>query len=193
MTATTLNGRPRRQLSDQLDRLDDQLQRQDSLINALAEGLNQAVADAAKAGVKEAVKEAVIALLTDADLRATLHLATTPAAEAKPNFWQRVNAQVRNATEKVKGAAMVTLRVVSSKAARVKAATSTATAPAWIAWRMRKIALVGLGIGLVVAALSYATTHGVAAAVSGIGAATTAVAIQGVLWIRRMAKKLSIA
>ena len=51
MTATaTMNGKPRRkQLADQLDRLD-------GIIDALAEGLNGAVADAAREGTRQAVK-----------------------------------------------------------------------------------------------------------------------------------------
>ena len=38
---------------------------------------------------------------------------------------------------------------------------------------MRKVLLVGVGIGLTVTAISYVTTHGVAAALSGAGAAAT--------------------
>ncbi len=49
MTAT-LNGRPpRKQLGDQLDRLD-------SILDVLADALPQAVADACKEGAKQAMK-----------------------------------------------------------------------------------------------------------------------------------------
>ena len=44
--AAPANGRPRKQLADELDRLSDLLNRQDRVIDALAEGLNGAVADA---------------------------------------------------------------------------------------------------------------------------------------------------
>lgn len=50
-TAAMTNGKPaRKQLADQLDRLD-------SLIDCLAEGLNQAVADACRDGARAAVRE----------------------------------------------------------------------------------------------------------------------------------------
>ncbi|MCE9561844.1 MAG: hypothetical protein K8U57_07300 [Planctomycetes bacterium] len=58
MSATsTLNGKPqRKQLGDQLDRLD-------SIIDALAEGLPGAVADACRDGARLAVKDAIIEIL----------------------------------------------------------------------------------------------------------------------------------
>ena len=37
MTATATNGRPRKQLADQLDRLDVQMERADAILDALAE------------------------------------------------------------------------------------------------------------------------------------------------------------
>ena len=62
-TTATLNGKaPRKQLGDQLDRLD-------SIIAALADGLPGAVADACKEGARAAVKDAVIEILTNPELR----------------------------------------------------------------------------------------------------------------------------
>lgn len=185
------NGKPRKQLSDQLDRFDDQLARQDSILDALAEGLNQAVADAARVGVKEAVQAAVVEMMTNAELRAALHEATAPAAE-RVNFWQRIKARGRQAVNKVKQCAANVRRVIVEKVAEAKAAVNTAAAPVWLAWQMRKIALVGLGIGLAVALVSYAATHGVAAAISGIGAATTAMAVQTGLWVRKTVRRLGV-
>jgi hypothetical protein len=54
MTETTTdNDKPRRkQLSDQLDRLD-------GILDALGEGLNEAVTDAAREGTRLAVKDAI--------------------------------------------------------------------------------------------------------------------------------------
>ena len=190
MNATMVtNGKPRKQLSDQLDRLDEQLARQDSILDALAEGLNQAVADAARTGVKEAVQAAVVEMLTSAELRAALHEATAPAVE-RVNFWQRLKARGRQVVNKVKQCAATVRRVVAEKTAEAKSAVNTAAAPMWLAWQMRKIALIGLGIGLTVALVSYAATHGVAAAISGIGAATTAVAVQTGLWVRKTVRRL---
>ena len=69
MTATTTmpttNGKPRKQLADQLDRLD-------GIIDALADGLNQAVIDAAREGTRLAVKDAIVEIMTNPELRALL-------------------------------------------------------------------------------------------------------------------------
>jgi cell division septum initiation protein DivIVA len=123
MTATMTNGRPRKQLSDQLERLDEQLQRHDAILDALSEGLNGAVADATKEGTKEAVTAAVIELLTNGDLRAALHRASAPEGEAKVSGWERLKGRVRQATEKVKAVATV---VATAIVARVTGAVAAA-------------------------------------------------------------------
>src|SRR4051812_19026608 len=61
-TVTTNGRRARKQLSDQLDRLD-------AILDALAEGLPGAVADACREGARQAVKDAVVEILTNPELR----------------------------------------------------------------------------------------------------------------------------
>jgi hypothetical protein len=56
-TATMTNGKPRKQLSEQLDRLD-------SIIDVLAEGLPGAVTDACREGARAAVKDAIIEIVS---------------------------------------------------------------------------------------------------------------------------------
>src|SRR6476661_1596418 len=116
MTATMTNGKPRKQLSDQIERLEEQLQRHDAILDALSEGLNGAVADATKEGTKEAVTAAVIELLTNGDLRSALHRASASEGGPKPSGWDRLKARVRQAAEKVKAVATA---VASTVAARV--------------------------------------------------------------------------
>src|SRR6185436_2433553 len=108
-TATVTNGRPaRKQLSDQLDRLD-------SILDALAEGLPGAVADACREGARQAVKDAVVEILTNPELRGLL-AGMTPAAPpepppapppepapAKPGFWARMKAGVKAVKDPVVG------------------------------------------------------------------------------------------
>jgi hypothetical protein len=67
MSATaTMNGRPqRKQLSDQLDRLD-------TINDALAEALPGAVADACKEGARAAVKDAIVEIMTNAEFHSLL-------------------------------------------------------------------------------------------------------------------------
>jgi hypothetical protein len=193
MSATMTNGKPRKQLSDQLDRLDEQLARQDSIIDALAEGLNQAVADAAKEGVKTAVKDAVIELMTNLDLRAALHKATAPPAEARPSAWDRLKAKVRQAATKTKQVLQTAAVGVAARVTAARAAVTGTAAGVGLAWRLRKVMAVGLTVGLTVAAVSYVTTHGVAAVLSGLGATVTAVAVQAGLLVRKAVHRLASA
>ena len=112
MSATLINGRPeRKQLSDQLDRLD-------SILDGLSGALNEAVADAAKEGVKEAVTSAVIELLTNTDLKDALHKATAPETAAKPSFWARLKAKINQATSQVKSVVVSAASVVVDRVAQ---------------------------------------------------------------------------
>src|SRR5579863_1570681 len=100
--STIANGRPqRKQLSDQLDRLD-------SIIDALAEGLPAAVAAAAREGTRAAVKDAILEILTNPDLRTMIQshapaesspVTTMPIAEpaSTPGPWQRLRTRLAEA------------------------------------------------------------------------------------------------
>jgi Flp pilus assembly protein TadB len=194
MTTTLMmpaNGKPRRQLSDQLDRLDAQMDRQDSILDALSAGLNEAVADAAREGVKEAVAAAVVELLTNIELRSALHKATAPPAEAKPNFWQRTKAKVHAAAAAVKGKVSRACSGVAAQVKSVQSAANEVSAQIGLAWRLRKVLVVGLGIGVVVASVSYLASHGLAAVISGAFATATAVGVQVAVWVRRVVRRLA--
>jgi len=193
MTAT-MNGKPRKQLSDELARLEAQLDRHDTILDALSEGLTGAVTDAAKDGTRMAVKDAVVEILTDPTLRAALYAASAPPAGPKrESVWDRLKAKVRAAadTAKLKMSAVGTVIRGWVGAARAKAAGVGAAAR--VAWRLKMVALVAVGVGAVVAGVAYVAGHGVAAALSGVGATVTAVVVQAGLWVRRAARKLALA
>jgi hypothetical protein len=191
MTATaTTNGKPqRKQLSDQIDRLD-------TIIDALAEALPEAVADACREGARQAVKDAVVEILASPELRtlitglAAARIAPpspeptpTPAAAEpapkKPGFWTRAKA-----------------RLVAAKDAAAVRCTAAATAVAATArtlaavMPLKKILLVGTGIGMAVGVASYLCPHGLSAVVGGVGAACTAVGVQVGNWFRRSTRLL---
>jgi hypothetical protein len=178
------NGRPRRQLSDQLDRLD-------SILDGLADALNESVAEAAKVGVKEAVREAIVQLMTDSQLRAALHEATAPATK-KSTVWERFRARVRQGVNKVSQLCTAIAAGVTAQMRTVRKAISSASCRFELAWQLRKVVLVGVGIGLTVAAVSYVTTHGVAATLAGTGAAATAIAMQVGFWVRKTVRRLGL-
>ena len=195
MSATVTNGKPRRQLSDQLDRLEEQLQRHDQVLDALSEGLNGAVADAAHEGTRAAVKDAVIELLVDPDLRAALHRASAPPAAARLSRCARLRERVRQAAQTASDLAGRARAAATTAAAALaaRAAAARVTGLARAAWRLRRVVLAGLGVGVVVAGAAYATTHGVAAGLSGFGAAVATVAVRAGLWVRTAARRLAPA
>ena len=116
----TTNGRPqRKQLADQIDRLDQ-------ILDGLAEGLNEAIADACREGTRQAVKEAVVEILTNPDLRALVG-GTAPAAPAdpapsRPSFWAQVKAKVAAARAAVAGSVAPVAAEVADRCRAAKAA-----------------------------------------------------------------------
>src|SRR5947209_16774721 len=77
MSSATANGRPRKQLSDQLDRLD-------GIIDCLADGLTGAVRDAVADGSRAALKDLLAEALADPATLAALRRALAPDAVATP-------------------------------------------------------------------------------------------------------------
>lgn len=182
MTATatpSTNGRPhRKQLGDQLDRLD-------SIIDALAEGLPGAVADACRDGARQAVKDVILELLTNPELRTLIagftppappaaHAEPATAAPAKPSLWGRL-----------KSMAGAVKAVAVAKYTAVSAAVAAFVRPVAAVVPVKKVLLVGTGVGVAVGAVSYLCPHGLSAAIAGAGAACTAVAAQAAVWVRR--------
>jgi hypothetical protein len=186
-TATMTNGKPaRKQLADQLDRLD-------GIIDCLADRLPEAVADATREGARQAVRDVILELLTNPELRTLIaSLAPQPVAQepstppaapqpvepapAKSEFWGRVKETCKN----VKDATVRRCR--AAKTAVVTTARSlSAIMP------LKKMLLVGAGVGVAVAAVSYVCPHSVSAAVSGVCGAATAVCVQVGRWFRRSA------
>src|SRR3954469_9818511 len=95
------NGRQRKQLSDQLDRLDH-------IIDLLADNLNAACAEAAKEGARQAAQELIAEVLAHPDLPAAL--ARPVAARPATAAWVRVKAlaaDLRAAAAAIIGAAVV--------------------------------------------------------------------------------------
>ncbi len=189
-TATLSNSQPqRKQLSDQLDRLD-------GLLDGLSEGLNQAVADAAREGTRLAVKDAIVEIMTDPAQRAQLHQATAPepapSPVPKPGFWARLKARTRQAV----AAAVDTSSRLMAKAIGTGRKVAEVTAEGVQAVRglgsLKNLALVGVGVGLAVGVASFLAPHAVAAAVSGISGAIAATAIQLGVWTRRTFRALTL-
>jgi hypothetical protein len=177
-TATPTNHRPqRKQLSDQLDRMD-------SIIDALADGLPGAVADACREGARQAVRDALAELVASPELRALLHTlsaarapAPTPAPEpqrASSGLWGRLKASLAAARDAVARRCRAAATAVTS-AVR----TLASVVP------LKKVALSAAGVGLVVGTVSYLAPHAVSAVISGVGGACAAAAAHVGVWLRR--------
>ena len=184
--ATLVNGRPqRKQLSDQLDRLD-------SIIDGLCDGLPEAVAAAAREGTRAAVKDAILEVLTNPELRGMIqNLAPAPATApvtppiatavepAMPSLWARIKAKVAVARTAVVERYHATKEVVT---------TTTRTLSTLMP--LRRILLVAFGVGTVVALLGFVAPAGVAAVLAGIGGVVTAGVAQVGSWFRRSLRAL---
>lgn len=174
--ATMINGRPqRKQLSDQLDRLD-------SIIDGLCDGLPEAIAAAAREGTRSAVKDAILEVLTNPELRAMIqNLAPAPAVAqpiasdpSQPSLWARIKAKVAAARTAVVDRYNV-----------AKEAVTTTTQMLSSLMPLRRILLVALAVGVVITVLGFVAPAGVAAVLAGIGGVVTAAVAQVGSWFRR--------
>jgi hypothetical protein len=193
---TATNGKPRKQLADQLDRLD-------GILDALAEGLPGAVTDACREGARQAVKDAIIEVLTNPELRALIAprpepvAAEVPAPPAppsapRPSLWNRLKAKLAAARAALTGAATRAQETVASncRAARetlVAVGTATGEALPW-----KRVLWVGAGVGLVVGVACLVAPHAVAAVVSAVTATATTVAVQTGSWLKRAARRFGL-
>ncbi|HEY3789692.1 MAG TPA: hypothetical protein VGL71_12600 [Urbifossiella sp.] len=184
VTAPIANGRPdRKQLSAQLDRLD-------SIIDALAEGLPEAVAAAAREGTHLAVKAAIVEIISNPELRGLFQPPTavpgTPVAmpiEVAPStsarLWSRLKSKLASARVAITERFHTTSEAIS---------TTTKTLAAIMP--LRRMVLVALGTGVAVATIGYAAPVGFAAILAGIGGVVTAAVAQVGSWFRRSTRML---
>jgi hypothetical protein len=203
MTAT-LNGRPqRKQLSDQLDRLD-------TMIDCLSEALPQAVADATREGTRSAVRDILSELLRDPEILARLRDAlgggTTPAKPSEPvappptptstSHGPGLLSRVGNSLQRGASVAIEKGRQAFAKIrARVREAKDRAGAAIRTAQTvvpLGRFAATAAAVGVTVAAVSYVAPQGFSAVVSGVGGAVVAGAVQTYRWLRKSARSVGL-
>lgn len=214
MSATTLNGtalngntpvnaKPtqRKQLADQLDRLDE-------IIDALGEGLPAAVTDAVREGARLAVKDAIIEIFTNPELRSLLVPATlaapqpmpgalpetppVPPEPKRPSLWSRIKAKVGAAKAAVVGAVFGVKDTVVGRCRTARAAINAVGFAGGEGVPVRKISVVSLLVGLIVGFSCLLLPETVAAVIGGLGAATTAFCLQVGSWLRRVACRVGL-
>jgi len=200
MSATaTMNGKPqRKQLGDQLDRLD-------SIIDALAEGLPGAVADACRDGARLAVKDAILEILGNPELRALIapqhtHLPNrpvtppepTPAPEPKPSLWSRLKARIAAVRDSLTGATTKAKEAVATRYAAAKEAVVAVGKATGEAFPLQRVGLVASGVGVVVGIACLLVPQTMSAAVGAIGAVCTTVSVQTGFWLRKAALRIGL-
>lgn len=193
-TTASLNGKaPRKQLGDQLDRLD-------TIIDALADGLPAAVADACKEGARAAVKDAVIEILTNPELReliakiapvAAVNANATqphaiPAEPTRPGLWARMKAKIQSAQDAIMGWCRIAKQRCITRFWRIKQAIVALTSTLSLMVPTRQILIVGLGLGAMIGVISFICPHWISAILSGVTGACTCVAAQVVMGFLRM-------
>jgi len=178
MSETTTNGRPmRRQLSDQIDRLD-------AILDGLADALNGAVHDASREGVRVAVKEAVIELLTSSDLRAALHTASAPEGEPRPSVWNRLKEKMRRAAARVRAVAVSAGSAVAARVTGACAAMARLASRARQSRQVRMAVRLFVGVAAIAAVVWYATARGFGTMFSSLKTTVTTAAERMSGWAR---------
>jgi hypothetical protein len=209
MATTTLNAGARKTLASQLDRLD-------TILDGLADNLNEAVALAAADSMKEivnvAVQEAVHAALVEVLSNAELRKRLANPADGRPTtvrivrscwawvvgtakgIWKKIVAVTMAAGEKLKakGGPLVATAGVKLRQARkeiVQRARSgwmLMAALAALAKRFRTQLLVALGIGVLVGVVCYFAGREVASLGCGLAGFVGSLASGAVSRLRRI-------
>src|SRR5262245_34766055 len=190
VSTTTGNGQgQRKQLAHQLDRFD-------SILDGLAEALNESVADAVRGAVGQAVREAVAAsvrevLSSPELLRAALARHEPPAPPATPppeargvtagqalsaalgGLWPRARKAACAARQAPRAAWAWALRKVREALSR---AARLAAGAARCAWRFRAATAAGVCAGAALGAAAYLGGPAVSVVLSGLGGAVASAA-----------------
>jgi len=185
-TSVGTNGKARKSLAEQIDRLDQ-------ILDGLADGLNGAVADALRDSVGQAVQQALrgvlIEALTNPQLLANLRgllaaneqPATAPPAKSPAPTVGHVTARER------------LWRVASWFGGKLRAlrglcgaAACRARARLKVAYRFKTQLLAALLVGVVLGAGAYFAGPWLAALASGAGGFAATLAVQAALLLRRL-------
>ena len=184
-TTTGMNGKVRRSLAEQIDRLDQ-------VLDGLSDNLNDAVAAAVKEAttqaVRQAVHQALAEVLTNPDVltliggAARLHAPPSPQpASGGPGLGERLGA-VRDWAGKQLQAAQTACGIGASLGLRALGGLASKLRTLW---RCRTQFLVGLGVGAAVGVAGYFAGPWVAGLLTGLAGFASALAVQARLWLGR--------
>ena len=182
-TTAGFNGKaPRKTLADQLDRLD-------AIIDALAAGLNETVADVVRQAVTAAVQQTLEGLaqaaLSNPDLLRRLTEQLAPPVAAAPQAAHEAGPSHPGAARRALTQAWSWLTGCKVWA---RQGWQSARRRLGLAWHLRGQLLAALGVGLAAGLLALASGPAVAAVLSGVGGIAAALLVMGGIAVRRMAR-----
>jgi hypothetical protein len=186
-TTANTNGNVRKSLAEQIDRLD-------SMLDGLAENLNDAVAAAVKEAVGLAVREAIQGIVTEVlshpELVARLVGNVAPANAAVPQTRTPVTTHVR---ESARRACSWIGSKLSSAAASIGQFPSTLSHGLTSSWarlqflrRFKFQLLLAVAAGSAAGVAAYFAGPWLAVAASAVGGFATTLAVHTGLWLRKM-------
>jgi hypothetical protein len=186
MTTTTTNGRVRKNLADQIDRLDGIL---DGLSEALQTVVTQAVQEAVGIAVREAVQAALTEVLTNPAILALLRTTLAPEVmpQAEPVAAATTETQPKASSEQKK-------RPVRDWVARKWNAmrATCRTVKGWMGRRCAMVCqfwrplLVACFVGLVAGVLGYVAAPWVTAGLAYLGGFASTLLVQFMVAVRRV-------
>jgi hypothetical protein len=194
MTTTTTNGRARKSLAEQIDRLDQ-------VLDGLAESLNEAVATAVKEAVGVAVKEAVQAVLTEVltnpAILAKLCGMATPNARPvnevpKPGLrervsrvWSWIGVRLISVCEAAGELGRYGWQTCGKLHQRVRQGCMSFWTRVRVVRHFKVQLLNALAVGVAAGMTAYFAGPWLAAGVSAAGGFATTLAVHAGLWLRR--------
>jgi hypothetical protein len=173
-TATTTNGKLRKSLSEQIDRLD-------AILDGLSAALNESVAGAVQEAVGLAVREAVQAVLTEVLANPTV-LALLNGGSSQPSVGDRVRVACCFVATKVRSA----VYGCKSLCGRVGRMFTGVVKRLAVVRHCKAQLLTALGVGCAAGTAVYFAGPWLAVAAGGFGGFAVTAAVQGWLWLRRV-------
>ena len=187
---TTTNGRERKSLAEQIDRLD-------GILDGLAQGLEQAVVAAVQAAVGLAVREAVQAVLQEvlanpAFLKAPAAAAGTPEASPAPTSTSNTGLKARlvRLCGRLKAGVQAAIQAVGLACGKLLGGTRRAVVATrdrlGVLVQFRVPLLLAVGVGTAAGTAAYFAGPWVAAGMAWLAGFVTALTVQAGLALRRL-------
>jgi hypothetical protein len=191
-TTASTNGNVRKSLAEQIDRLD-------SMLDGLAENLNEAVAAAVKEAVGLAVREAIQGIVTEvlshpelvARLLGNVMPATATGQEARtPTARRPVTTRVRTSARRACGWIATQLRSAVASISQFPSTLSHGLTTSWARLqflrRFKLQLLLAVAVGSAAGVAAYFAGPWLAVAASAVGGFATTLAVHTGLWLRKM-------